>query len=110
MAKKQLNMKIDQQLADKLTDLAQTAGKTKTAIVEKAIANLGVNAKQDHQQVELLSKQNEQLKMMMSATQAVIDEKEHVIQSKNNLIKAKDDLIAELRYKKKGFFARLFGL
>jgi len=95
-------MKIDQQFSDQLESLAQAAGKTKTAIVEKAIANLGIDSKQDHQQVELLSKQNEQLKIMMSATQAVIDEKDHVIQSK-------DDLIAELRTKRKTFWQKLFG-
>ncbi len=102
MAKKQLNMKIDQQFSDQLESLAQAAGKTKTAIVEKAIANLGIDSKQDHNQIELLNKQNEQLKIMMSATQAVIDEKDKVIQSK-------DELIAELRRKKIGFFSRLFG-
>ena len=103
MAKKQLNMKIDQQFSDQLESLAQAAGKTKTAIVEKAIANLSIDSKQDHRQVELLSKQNDQLKIIMSATQAVIDEKDKVIQGK-------DDLIAELKRKKRGFFFRLFGM
>lgn len=102
MAKKQLNMKIDQRFSDQLESLAQAAGKTKTAIVEKAIANFGIDLKQDHQQVELLSKQNDQLKIMMSATQAVIDEKDKVIQGK-------DDLIAELRAKRKTFWQKLFG-
>lgn len=103
MAKKQLSMKIDQQFADKLTNLAKTTGKTKTAIIEDAIMHAGEGDKHDRQQIELLSKQNEQLQLMMQATQAVITEKDNTIKSKN-------ELISELRARRRTFWQWLFNL
>jgi len=62
----------------------------------------------------VISKQNEQLQIMLSATQALIVEKDHkysdMVESNDKLIKVKDEMIAELRRKKRGFFSRLFGL
>jgi len=107
MAKKQLNIKIDDELSEKLDQLIKKTGKTKTAIISQAIENINRDNAQDHQQIELLNKQNEQLQMMLSATKALMEEKDHKYQ---DMVKAKDDLIAELRRKKRGFFSRLFGL
>ncbi len=102
MVKKQINVKISNEVASKLTELAKITGKTKTSIIENAILRDSEGSKQDHQEIELLDKENQQLKIMMSATQAVIDEKDKVIQGK-------DDLIAELRAKRKTFWQKLFG-
>ena len=107
MVKKQINIKISDEVASKLTELAKITGKTKTAIIENAILRDSEGSKQDHNQIELLSKQNEQMQMVLSATQALIVEKDHKY---NDMIKGKDDLIAELKHKKRGFFSRLFGL
>ncbi len=102
MVKKQINVKISNEVASKLTELAKITGKTKTSIIENAILRDSEGSKQDHQEIELLDKENQQLKIMMSATQAVIDEKDKVIQGK-------DDLISELRAKRKTFWQKLFG-
>ena len=103
MAKKQINIKAEDDLIEKLDHMAEKSGKSKTAIIVQAINQLNSSDEETHQQVELLSKQNEQLQMMLSATKALIYEKDRVIQTK-------DDLITELKHKKRGFFAKLFGV
>ncbi len=81
----------------------------KTDIGVQLIPEKVSNVSGIHNQIELLSKQNEQLQMVLFASKAVINEKDHVIQSKDKIIQSKDELIAELRRKKIGFFSRLFG-
>ncbi len=103
MAKKQINVKLDDELLMKLDQLAKKTGKSKTTIISQAIDRIATEDRETHQQIELLNRQNEQLQMMLSATKALISEKDRVIQTK-------DDLINELRHKKRGFFAKLFGI
>ncbi len=103
MTKKQINIRVDDELLMKLDQLAKKTGKSKTDIIAQAINDFDADNKKTHQQIELLNKQNEQLQMMLSATKALISEKDRVIQTK-------DDLINELRHKKRGFFAKLFGI
>ncbi len=111
MAKKQIAIRIDEGILKMLNDISKQTGKTKTDLIEQAILLLNANEKKESQQIELLSKQNEQLQMAISATKALLQEKDRVIQEKDAVIKAKDELIEELRKSKnkKGFFAWLFG-
>ncbi len=109
MAKERISVRLDAELLESLSKLSSETGKTKTAIISQAIERLNADNKQDHNQIELLSKQNEQMQMVLSVSKAVINEKDHVIQSKDKVIQGKDELIAELRRKKRGFFSRLFG-
>ncbi len=102
MAKGRITIRMDNDLIKKVNDIAESTGRTKTDILSEAVIRLENGNKQNRQEIELLNKQNDQLKIMMSATQAVIDEKDKVIQGK-------DDLIAELRAKRKTFWQKLFG-
>jgi|GEM_PF-2570603 len=107
MAKKQINIRADDRLIEKLNEMSVKTGKSKTDIILQAIDRLNTNSKKTHQQIELLNKQNEQLQTILSATKAVLAEKDNVIRGKDDLIKSKDDLIAVLKRKHKGLFARL---
>ncbi len=102
--KKAITIRISNEVEKKLNELVKQTGKTKTELIELSIMQFYSNEQKTSQQIELLSKQNEQLQMVVSATKALIKEKDAVI-------KAKDELIEELRKSKnkKGFFAWLFG-
>ncbi len=102
--KKAITIRISNEVEKKLNELVRQTGKTKTELIELSIMQFYSNEQKTSQQIELLSKQNEQLQMVVSATKALIKEKDAVI-------KAKDELIEELRKRKdkKGFFAWLFG-
>ncbi len=102
MAKGRITIRMDNDLIKKVNDIAESTGRTKTDILSEAVIRLENGNKQNRQEIELLNKQNDQLKIIMSATQAVIDEKDKIIQSK-------DDLIVELRTKRKTFWQKLFG-
>ena len=108
-AKEKIAIRINASVLQRLNALSDKSGNTKTTVIEKAIEALDADNKQDHNQIELLSKQNEQMQMVLSASKAVINEKDHVIQSKDKIIQSKDDLIAELRTKRKTFWQKLFG-
>ena len=95
----------------KLNKLSEKTGQSKTALVENAIQALWQSKENTTKEIELLSKQNEQLQMAMSATKALLQERERIIQEKDRTIQLQQELIEELKRKKdkKGFFSWLFG-
>ncbi len=107
MAKKHISIRLSDDFLEQLNKKVLETGRTRTAILEQAINQLNNNSRQGKQELEVIAKQNEQLQIMLSATQSLIVEKDHKY---NDMIQSKDDLIAELRRNKKiGFFSRLFG-
>ena len=108
MAKKQLNIRIEESVLKKLEELSIQTGKTKTQLIEDAIQLLYSQENQSNSQLEVLSKQNEQLQLALSSLKTIIDEKEKsfkelkqsfsmIIQEKENTIKEKDARIKDLQ-------------
>lgn len=100
-----LTVRIDDDTLRKLEHLVKKTGKNKTVLVRQAIQSLWVNEEKTTQEIELLSKQNEQLQMAMSATKALLQEKERIIKLQENLIKE----LQERKQEKKSFWSRIFG-
>ncbi len=108
MAKKQLNIRVEESVLKKLEELSIQTGKTKTQLIEDAIQLLYSQENQSNSQLEVLSKQNEQLQLALSSLKTIIDEKEKsfkelkqsfsmIIQEKENTIKEKDARIKDLQ-------------
>jgi len=102
---------IKEDIMEKLNKLSEKTGQSKTALVENAIQALWQSKENTTKEIELLSKQNEQLQMAMSATKALLQERERIIQEKDRTIQLQQELIEELKRKKdkKSFFSWLFG-
>ncbi len=108
MAKKQLNIRVEESVLKKLEELSIQTGKTKTQLIEDAIQLLYTQENQSNSQLEVLSKQNEQLQLVLSSLKTIIDEKEKsfkelkqsfsmIIQEKETTIKEKDARIKDLQ-------------
>ncbi len=108
MAKKQLNIRIEETILIQLEELSKQTGKTKTQLIEEAIQLLYTQESQNNNQLEILSKQNEQLQLALSSLKTIIDEKEKsfeelkqsfsmIVQEKENTIKEKDARIKDLQ-------------
>ena len=108
MAKKQLNIRIEETILIQLEELSKQTGKTKTQLIEEAIQLLYTQESQNNNQLEILSKQNEQLQLALSSLKIIIDEKEKsfeelkqsfsmIVQEKENTIKEKDARIKDLQ-------------
>ncbi len=108
MTKKQLNIRVEESILKKLEELSIQTGKTKTQLIEDAIQLLYTQENQNNSQLEVLSKQNEQLQLALSSLKTIIDEKEKsfkelkqtfsmIIQEKENTIKEKDARIKDLQ-------------
>ena len=97
MAKKQLNIRVEESVLEQLDKLSKQSGKTKTQLIEEAIQLLYSQETQMNSQIELYKRENEQLKMVIK----VFQEREKAVEEVKNvyekLINEKDERIKELQ-------------
>lgn len=97
MAKKMVAFKLEQEIINKLEELAERTGKTKTDIIEKAILCLYRQENRDKEEIELYRKENEQLKIALQILKEREQSLEEVKQSYDKLLSEKDERIKELK-------------
>ncbi len=104
MKKKLVNFRLSVELINKLDQIAKETGKNKTQLIEEAIECLLSSKDKENKEIDLLSKQNEQLKQALQGFQIALQGKDELLKEREERIKELKETIEILREKQKKSF------
>ena len=102
MEKKLVNFRLSVELINKLDQMTKETGKNKTQLIEEAIECLFSSKDKENKEIDLLSKQNEQLKQALQGFQIALQGKDELLKEREERIKELKETIEILKEKQEG--------